>query len=105
MRTNLIKAAGGFDPRFDGVSEWFDTDVEKKITSWGYKLVYVPDAWLWHMVEKGTHYQKRFEGWGRIKNFVRFHFRHSKFHPKMLIWVFLMGVYFVKCSLRQLIRH
>jgi GT2 family glycosyltransferase len=95
IRTDLIRRVGGFDPSFDGVCEWFDTDVIYKIKKLGYKLVYRRKAYLWHMVEKGEHYSERFEGWSRIKNFIRFHRRHSKFHPKMLIWISLMGGYFV----------
>ncbi len=35
MRTDLIREVGGFDPKFDGVAEWFDTDVECKIKKEG----------------------------------------------------------------------
>lgn len=90
MRTDLIRKVGGFDPKFDGVAEWFDTDVEFKIKKLGYKLMYRSQAMLWHNVEKGPTFNERFEGWGRIKNWLRFHWRHSKFHPKMIIWLFLM---------------
>jgi GT2 family glycosyltransferase len=105
MRTELIRQVGGFDPAFDGVAEWFDTDVEMKIKKLGYHLFYTPDAFLWHMVERGEHYNERFDGWGRMKNWLRFHRRHSKFHYKKVLWFLMMGAYFVKCSLRQLIRH
>ncbi len=94
MRTELIRKVGGFDPTFDGVAEWFDTDVEFKIKKLGYKLVYNPKAYLYHMLEKGSHYNERFDGFGRIKNWLRFHIRHSKFHPKMIIWFCLMIGYF-----------
>ena len=96
MRTELIRKVGGFDPKFDGVSEWIDTDVEQKIKKLGYKLCYNPLAFLWHLLEKGGHFNDRFEGFGRIKNWLRFHIRHSKFHPKMIVWLLLMGGYFVK---------
>jgi GT2 family glycosyltransferase len=95
MRTDLIRKVGCFDPAFDGVCEWFDTDVEFKIKALGYKLVYRRKAYLWHMVKRDTkQYSERFQGWSRIRNFIRFHRRHSKFHPKMIIWISLMGGYF-----------
>jgi len=90
MRTELIRSTGGFDPKFDGVAEWFDTDVERKIVCQGFKLYYNPKAYMYHILAKGTHFNERFEMFGRIKNWLRFHYRHSKFHPKMLVWLLLM---------------
>jgi GT2 family glycosyltransferase len=94
MKTALIKAVGGFDEKFDGVCEWYDTDVEQKVLksfkTMEYKLLYNPNAHLYHLLEKGQHHSERFEMWGRIKNWLRFHRRHSKFHPKMLIWLAMM---------------
>lgn len=91
MRTHLIRQVGGFDPKFDGVAEWYDTDVEFKIKKLGYKLAYNPNAVVWHILRKGAHYGERYKGIGRIKNWLTFHWRHSEFHPKMIIW-FLMFV-------------
>lgn len=99
MRTDLIKKVGGFDTSFDGVSEWFDTDVEQKIKKMGYTLHYNQKAYLYHMLEFTEHYNDRFDGWGRIKNFIRYHRRHSKFHPKMVIYLIVWGLYFLKASL------
>lgn len=97
MRTKLIRAVGGFDPKFDGVCEWFDTDVEQKIKKLGYPygLLYARNAGLWHNVAKGDNYDDRFSGWSRMKNWLRFHVRHSKFHYKKVIWFAMMGGYFV----------
>ena len=104
MRTDLIRYVGGFDPKFDGVAEWFDTDVEAKIKKkLRLHLVYNPKAYLYHMLGKGAHHAERFEGFGRIKNWLRYHIRHSKFHPKMIVFLIVWGGYFVwkrfqKCS-------
>lgn len=102
VRTSLIKAVGGFDPAFDGVAEWFDSDVVMKIRKRGHRIVYQNKAHLWHMVKKGSHYSERFEGWSRIKNWVRFHKRHSRFHYKKLIWLTMMGGYFLWKQLQRL---
>lgn len=104
MRTHLIRAVGGFDPKFDGVAEWFDTDVEQKILAMGergYRLVYNPRAYLYHMLEVGEHFHERFEGWGRIKNFLRFHLRHGRFHWKMVIYLLVWMGYFACRSLKK----
>jgi len=95
MRTALIRKVGGFDPAFDGVAEWFDADVECKIKKLGYRLHYSGKASLWHLLRKGVHYKERFEGFGRIKNWLRFHIRHSKFHPKMIVFLIVWIGYFV----------
>lgn len=98
MRTELIRRVGGFDPKFDGVAEWFDDDVVFKVKKLGYKLHYTTSAALWHMVGKGEHYNERFEGFGRIKNFLRFHWRHARWRfSRLKFWVYLLiwGGYFV----------
>lgn len=93
MRTALIRQVGGFDPKFDGVAEWFDTDVEQKILKAGFALKYNPKAYLWHLLGKSENFHERFQMFGRIKNWLRFHFRHSKFHYKKLIWLIMMVGY------------
>jgi len=93
MRTELIRRVGGFDPAFDGVAEWFDTDVEQKVLKLGYKLMYNPSAYLYHMLEEAPTYRDRFGDWSRIKNWLRFHKRHSKFHYKMVVWLCLLISY------------
>ena len=104
MRTQLIKNVFGFDPKFDGVAEWFDTDVEQKIIKQGYYLIYNSKAYLYHLLEKGEHYNDRFDGIGRIKNWLRFHIRHSKFHWKMVVFLIVWIGYFIgkglKCKCR-----
>ncbi len=96
MRTGLIRCVGGFDPLFDGVWEWLDDDVCFKIKKLGYAIKYNPKAGVFHMLGKGKHFNDRFEGWGRIKNWLRFHFRHSKFHYKKVIWLMFMITYMLK---------
>jgi GT2 family glycosyltransferase len=105
MRTELIRRVGGFDPKFDGVAEWFDSDVVFKIKKLGYRIVYHKNAAVWHMVGKGEHYEERYHGWGRMKNWLRFHWRHSRFHPKMVIWFSMMGGYFVWQQLLRLFQR
>jgi len=100
MRTYLIRKVGGFDPKFDGVAEWFDVDVQKKIQRFGFTLVYNPKAFMYHLLGKSQEFSDRFEGMGRIKNWLRFHIRHSKFHPKMIVFLTVWSLYFLwkKCA-------
>ena len=95
MRTDLIREVGGFDPAFDGVAERFDDDVVFKVKKLGYTIKYNPKAWLFHNVSKGSHFEERFAWKGRIKNFLRFHWRHSQINYKMVIWVLLMVGYYL----------
>lgn len=101
MRTQLIRDVGGFDPKFGGVAEWFDTDVEQKIKKKGFILYYNPKAYLYHLLEKGHNYNERFSGFGRIKNWLRYHFRHSKFHPKMIVFLLVWIGYFISLNFRK----
>ncbi len=95
MQTELIRRVGGFDPAFDGVCEWFDTDAEQKIKKLGYRLVYNPRAYLYHLLQFTEHYNDRFDGGGRIKNWIQYHRRHSRFHYKMLIYLAVWVAYFI----------
>ena len=105
MRTELIRAVGGFDPKFDGVAEWFDTDCMMKILKLPCnsikkvyaKLVYNPNAVMYHLLDKHTmNFEKRKEGWSRVRNWLRFHWRHSKFHYKKVIWFLFLVIYTIK---------
>lgn len=96
VRTELIRKVGGFDESFDGVSEWFDDDCLFKIKKLGYKLKYNPKAFLYHMLGKSSTYSERFSGISRLKNWLRFHKRHSKFHYKKVIWFLIMCSYFIR---------
>lgn len=104
MRTDLIRKVGGFDPKFDGVAEWFDTDVEQKIKKMGYKLRYQPWAYLYHLLDFTEHYKDRFDGWGRIKNWLRYHKRHSKFHPKMIVFLAVWVAYFIQVEIKKCLK-
>lgn len=98
MRTELIRQVGGFDPKFDGVAEWFDDDVVFKVKKLGFELHYNRFAYLFHILGKGEHYSERFEGVGRIKNFLRFHWRHARWrflNIKFWIYLLLWGGYFL----------
>ena len=101
MRTDLIRKVGGFDKAFDGVCEWFDDDVVFKVKKLGYALRYNPKAYLWHLLEFTEHYNDRFQAWGRIKNWLRFHIRHSRFHRKMVIYLILWLGYFLWQNLKK----
>lgn len=104
MRTSLIREVGGFDPAFDGVAEWFDDDVLFKVRRLcqdldhtlvhhgkvcsADRIVYCKRATLFHLIGEPTmNFDHRNNGWGRIKNWLRFHHRHSKFHYKKVIWL------------------
>ena len=103
MRTDLIRKVGGYDPKFDGVCEWFDTDIEQKVKKLGYRFLYNPYAYLYHLLEQGDHYNERFDGFGRIKNFIRFNWRHARwrfFEPKFYIYLIIWFFYFVGKRLR-----
>jgi len=104
MRTELIRRVGGFDPAFDGVAEWFDTDVEQKIKKLGYTLRYSTAAYLWHLVEKGEHFDERFAAWGRIKNWLRYHLRHSKLHWKMAVYLLVWMGYFMQKRIQRCLK-
>lgn len=98
MRTELIRRVGGFDPKFDGVAEWFDTDVVYKVKKLGYEIRYLADANLYHNLEIGPSYHERFQGFGRIKNFLRFHWRHGRWRflrPKFYIFLMIWMGYFI----------
>ncbi len=98
MRTALVRKVLGFDPKFDGVSEWIDDDVVFKVKKLGFKLAYNPKAYLYHLLGGGEHFNNRFDGFGRLKNWLRFHIRHSKFHPKMVIYFTIWSLYFLRKS-------
>src|SRR5574343_809294 len=76
LRTDLVRQLGGWDVKFDGVSEYFEQDMVYKIKKLGYKMVYNPKAYIHHMVNTGGSYGQRFGVYSRVSNWIRFCFRH-----------------------------
>lgn len=109
MRTDLIRRVGGFDPKFDGVAEWFDDDVVFKAKKLGYEFYFNPKAYLYHMIEPSNPtFHERFDGFGRIKNFLRFHWRHARWrflYYKFYIYLIIWGGYFLCQPFRSLFRR
>lgn len=104
VRKKLLTWVGGFDYAYDGVCEWHDDDAHAKIRKLGYMFVYNPNAYLYHLLEKGEHFNDRFEGFGRIKNHLRFHWRHGRhrfLNIKFYVYLLLWGGYFVWLRFRR----
>ena len=97
LRTNLVKAMGGWDPKFDGVCEYFEQDMVYKIKKWGWKMYYNPKAFIFHLVDKGGNYAARMDFVSRLGNWTRFVFRHL--HPERnavrltMYFLFMCGYY------------
>jgi glycosyltransferase involved in cell wall biosynthesis len=100
LRTNLVKAMGGWDPKFDGVCEYFEQDMVYKIKGWGWKMYYNPHAYLFHMVNTGGNYGARMDFVSRLRNWLRFVYRHL--HPGRnavrLLMYFLFQCAYYACT-------
>jgi len=101
VRTQLLRNVGGFDEAFSGVSEWYDDDALFKMMKANddMKIVYSPQAGLTHLIDTDTqNYSHRYGDLSRVKNWLRFHSRHSRFHYKKVIWFLFLLTY---CLVRR----
>lgn len=76
IRTAILNKLGGFDTAFsDGLGEYHEADISMRIKKNQYKLLFVPYAAVFHMVQK-IHPQTRQNAYDRITNFIRFYKRY-----------------------------
>jgi glycosyltransferase involved in cell wall biosynthesis len=98
-RTELLRRVGGFDEMFEGVGEYGESDISFKIRNLGYKILFNPKAYAYHMTSKSGIFSARANSYGRMMNFLNFYFRY--FSPKtldqkmrFLTYVFLQNSYY-----------
>lgn len=110
VRRNLLKKVGGFDPFFTGVGEYHEPDVAFKIQKLGYKLVFHPQAQVYHCPVQTGIYQARPHSFSRACNFINFYFRHirpdtpNKFFRFYTYLIFINIFWFYKfISTRQIL--
>lgn len=77
FRRNLLLMVGGFDENFKGSCFRDDTDVSTRIKKLNYKLIYCPDALLWHKYRGKAINQK----WFYWYSYNHFYFCFKNFQP------------------------
>lgn len=95
VRTDLVRKLGGWDPKFDGVCEYFEQDMVYKIKKLGYKMYYNPRAFIYHMVNSGGNFNARYNFVSRLSNWVRFVVRHL---PKRKNIIRLISYFLFMCA-------
>jgi GT2 family glycosyltransferase len=98
VRTSLLRDVGGFDEKYGGYCEWTDDDALFKMLKKGGRLVYNPNAYLFHIL---TPRNRRFS-LCFVGNLLRFNLRHRT------LWNFKLWVYVslvVSYAVYQYIRH
>lgn len=77
-RKALLEKVGGFDETFIGIGEFNEPDVSFKIRSLGYKIMFNPQAAVYHLPSREGFFKERPNSYSRILNFINFYFRHIK---------------------------
>ena len=73
-----ITDVDGFDPIYLVISEYHEPDAALRIRQLGYKLMFTPEAHLYHCPSIDGFYGDRPQSFPRIINFITFYFRHIK---------------------------
>jgi len=66
LKRNVLNEIGIFDPEF--VAHWEDVDLSWRIRLRGYKIIFIPQACLYHKISKTI---KRFGNYHRISFYIR----------------------------------
>ena len=93
-RTDLLRKVGGFDDMFEGVGEYGESDVSFKIRKLGYKILFNPKAFIYHLSSKTGIFSSRVNSYGRMMNFLNFYFKHYKLKSFDQLMRFLTYVFF-----------
>lgn len=97
VRTNLLKAVGGFDPIYSGVGENHEADATFKIRGLGYKLMFNPKASLNHCPSRQGFYEDRPSSYSRMLNFIIFYKRNIKLNSFRKVHKFFAYLIFQNC--------
>jgi len=76
LRKDLVEKVSGFDLGFQGTAEWCEIDLAQKVKKLGQKLVFNPEAIVYHHISRSGAFTKRTMAKERMENFFRFYFRH-----------------------------
>jgi GT2 family glycosyltransferase len=74
----LVERVGGFDETYSGTADWTEPDMAFKIKRLGYRLIFHPQATVYHYVSQEGIYQARARAYERSQNFIRFYMRWIK---------------------------
>ncbi|MDP4227071.1 MAG: glycosyltransferase family 2 protein [Bacteroidota bacterium] len=95
IKTQLIKEIGGFDPEY--FLYWEETDLCIRITKYGYKIIYVPKAKIWHKIESSGGSRTSYYYYGR--NIFRFMKKNAnKCQKTFFLFFYLTFSFWINCS-------
>lgn len=77
-RRDLLHRIGGYDPKYVGIGEYHEPDAAYKIKRLGYKLIFNPQAVVYHLPSMSGVFAARPHAYTRSQNFILFYFRHIK---------------------------
>jgi GT2 family glycosyltransferase len=104
FQKNLLEQVNGFEPRFLGTAVYEDVDLCFRIRNLGYRIVFVPEAQLIHLVMPaggcGARRQDRRYFYSLIHNRLLFTWR-NRFHLGTLIWTYLTSFLFLGALIKQ----
>jgi len=78
VRRELLEKIGGFDEVYGGIAEYNEADASFKFRREGYRLMFNPQAYLYHLVSQSGFYKSRVKAYGRMRNFIYFYLAHIK---------------------------
>jgi GT2 family glycosyltransferase len=83
VRSDVIKKTGLFDEKYFMYYE--DTDLSLRIRRKGYKILYVPDAIVWHKVAQSSAIGSELNDYFITRNRLLFGLRHAPFRSKIAL--------------------
>ncbi|MCG2686462.1 glycosyltransferase [Candidatus Parcubacteria bacterium] len=78
VRRSLLEEVGGFNEVYQGTAEYNEAEVAFKLRRRGYKLIFNPQAYVYHLVSRSGVYAARANSCERMKNFVYFYLNNIK---------------------------
>jgi len=96
IRSWVISKVGGIDKLYEGVGEWFDTDLCYRVKGFG-PLIFAPDVKVVHYPTNDSTTNKRLNTASRYKNYCRWADKFlNKTFKHYLYRLFLKTYYFAK---------
>jgi len=96
---NILEEVGGFDCDFAGVGDYSELDLCFRVKKHGYKLLFNPQAIVYHCPSEKGVFEMRSDTYYRSRNLLLFYNRYFHLNFKFILYLIFLCSYYVNKAL------
>lgn len=92
---NILEKVKGFDRDFAGVGDYSEMDLCFRVKRHGYKLLFNPQAIVYHYPSEKGVFEMRRDTYYRSRNLLLFYNKYFRLHFRFILYLFFLCSYYV----------